>query len=147
MTKKENFQDTFNFWGWLSIRLFSVSVWRESLPFPQLLVPSQCSVLALQWSRWSAHTSVWKLLRRWAEGGLSALPAYRCGHFLNRSTENKHSGQPRQSRRTEAKLLPTVDLVYAALGATPAHLCQLLAHSLYKGWWHWSLFSLAVLNN
>lgn len=68
--------------------------------------------------------------------------------FLTEVQESKHNGRPRQSGRTEAQLLPTVSLVYAVLGASPAHLCQVLVYnSPDKGQWDWSLLSLAVLNN
>lgn len=49
--------------------------------------------------------------------------------FLTEVQESKHNGRPRQGGRTEAELLPTVDLVYAVLGASPAHLCQVLVYN------------------
>ena len=60
--------------------------------------------------------------------------------------KSKHNGQPRQSGKAEPRHLPVVDLAYAVLGASAAHLCEVLAQSHYKGQEDLSLLSLVLLN-
>lgn len=59
--------------------------------------------------------------------------------------KSKRNGQPRQSGSTERGHLPIVDLAYAVLGASPAHLCK-SARSHYKTQWDLNLLSLVLLN-
>lgn len=47
--------------------------------------------------------------------------------FSIKMQKSKHNGQPRRSGRAGPGHLPIVDLAYAVLGASPAHLCKVLA--------------------
>lgn len=116
---------------------------RSSLP--QQLVISLYLKMILQQAR-SDHMSGQNLLEveEMSKGSVFSSGRLKVCALCQLRCESKHNGQPRQSGRAEPGHLPIVDL--AVLGASPAHLCKVLAHSHYKGQWDLNLLSLVLLD-